>query len=126
MSYSDILENRQAPAHYEVTDMPAIALTATYEDLMTQAQTLIARAEQIRQQERAGVIANIAAQLAEHGLTVDDLRTAAPRKPKPARPAHSAKYRGPNGELWAGGRGRKPGWVVAALARGESLDAYLV
>lgn len=50
----------------------------TYTELMNQAKQLIDQAEQIRQQERTGIIANIAAQLAEHGLTVDDLRAAAP------------------------------------------------
>ena len=94
----------------------------TYTELMTQAEALLAQAEQIRKQERAGVIASIQAQLREHGLTVEDLRTATR---KPAKTKLPAKYQGPNGELWAGGPGRKPEWAKAAIAAGE-LEKYLI
>lgn len=36
------------------------------------------------------------------------------------------KYRGPNGETWGGGRGRKPAWIQALLDAGESLEKYRV
>lgn len=97
----------------------------TYTELMTQAEALLAQAEQIRKQERAGVIASIQAQLREHGLTVEDL-SAASRKPAASKSKLPAKYRGPNGELWAGGPGRKPEWVKAVLEAGQSLDQYLI
>ena len=35
-------------------------------------------------------------------------------------------FRGPSGEWWPGGPGRKPEWVRAVLAKGESLDAYRI
>jgi DNA-binding protein H-NS len=35
------------------------------------------------------------------------------------------KYRGPNGELWAG-RGMKPLWVKSALKKGKKLDSFLI
>ena len=97
----------------------------TCNELMAQAEALLAQAEQIRQQERAGVIASIHAQLREHGLTVEDLATAS-RKPAASKSKLPAKYRGPNGELWAGGPGRKPEWVKTVLAAGQSLDQYLL
>ena len=97
----------------------------TYNELMAQAEALLAQAEQIRKQERAGVIASIQAQLREHGLTVEDLATAN-RKPAAKKSKLPAKYQGPNGELWAGGPGRKPEWVKAALAAGQGLDQYLI
>ena len=97
----------------------------TYTELMTQAEALLAQAEQIRKQERAGVIASIQAQLREHGLTVEDL-SAASRKPAASKSKLPAKYRGPNGELWAGGPGRKPEWVKAVLEAGQGLDQYLI
>ena len=37
-----------------------------------------------------------------------------------------AKYRGPNGELWAGGPGRKPEWVRAVLASGKDISEFLI
>ena len=97
----------------------------TCNELMAQAEALLAQAEQIRQQERAGVIASIHAQLREHGLTVEDLATAS-RKPAASKSKLPAKHRGPNGELWAGGTGRKPEWVKTVLAAGQSLDQYLL
>ena len=97
----------------------------TYTELMAQAESLLAQAEQIRKEERAGVIANIQAQLREHGLTVEDL-AAASRKPAASKSKLPAKYCGPNGELWAGGPGRKPEWVKAVLEAGQGLDQYLI
>ena len=45
---------------------------------------------------------------------------------KPKADAREAKYRGPNGETWAGGLGRKPEWVRAVLAAGKSLEDYRI
>ena len=39
--------------------------------------------------------------------------------------AAPVKYRGPNGETWAG-RGMKPVWLREAIERGANLDDYLV
>ena len=96
----------------------------TYAEIMSQAQSLMAQAEKIRTEARAGVIANILDQMREHGLTVEDLGSS--RKPAAGRSKLPAKYRGPNGELWAGGPGRKPEWVKTALDAGQSLDQYLI
>jgi DNA-binding protein H-NS len=67
-----------------------------------------------------------------YGLTAGDLglgstRGPGPRGPKakPAAPT-AAKYRGPNGESWSGGRGRKPQWVTQALQQGRSLEEFAV
>lgn len=101
---------------------------ATYSELMAQAQSLMAQAEQARKTELAGVIADIKAKMKQYGITVADLGGGASvGAPKRAAKAHAApKYRGPNGELWAGGPGRKPQWVRDALAAGKSLDAYRI
>ena len=104
------------PQHADVLTIRAAALEA-------KAKELIAQAEQIRKQERDARIASIQSQMREHGLTVDDLRTCKPAASKSKLPA---KYKGPNGELWAGGPGRKPGWVKSALDAGKSLDQYLI
>lgn len=96
----------------------------TYSELKSQADALMAQAEQIRQQERAGIIAELRAKMVEHGISADDLRTAA-RKPADSKPIRPPKYQGPNGELWAGGAGRKPGWAKTAIAAGE-LEKYLI
>lgn len=35
------------------------------------------------------------------------------------------KYRGPNGETWAG-RGAKPRWLTTAMKKGKKLDSFLI
>lgn len=102
----------------------------TYAELKAQGEALLAQAEALRKQEQANVIAEIKAKMKEFGLTVADLGFGAsqPAKKKTAQEKTDAqpKYRGPNGELWAGGLGRKPQWVRDVLAAGKSLDEYLI
>jgi DNA-binding protein H-NS len=101
---------------------------ATYSELMAQAQNLMAQAEQARKNELASVIADIKAKMKQFGITVADLGGGAAGGKKPAKTKSSApaKYRGPNGELWAGGPGRKPEWVRAVLAAGKSVEDYRI
>jgi DNA-binding protein H-NS len=101
---------------------------ATYSELMAQAQNLMAQAEQARKNELASVIADIKAKMKQFGITVADLGGGATGGKKPAKTKSSApaKYRGPNGELWAGGPGRKPEWVRAVLAAGKSVEDYRI
>lgn len=100
---------------------------ATYSELMAQAQNLMAQAEQARKNELAGVIADIKAKMKQYGITVADLGGGSGGGGKRAAKTSAApKYRGPNGELWAGGPGRKPQWVRDVLATGKSLDAYRI
>ena len=83
------------------------------------------QAEGFRNQERAGVIDELRKKIAEYGLTAADLKLSGrPPKTRTAKSSPPAKYRGPNGETWAGGRGRKPGWVSDALAAGKSLSEF--
>ena len=101
---------------------------ATYSELMAQAQALMSQAEQARKNELAAAIADIKAKMKEYGITVADLGGAAAGAKKAAKSKSKAvaKYRGPNGELWAGGPGRKPEWVRAVLAAGQSLEDYRI
>jgi DNA-binding protein H-NS len=102
---------------------------ATYLELKEQAEKLMAEAEQMREQEIADAIADIKEKIALYGLTAADLglaRTGGPGNSR-AKPVKSAvKYRGPNGETWSGGRGRKPQWVVQALQQGRDLAEFAV
>jgi DNA-binding protein H-NS len=100
---------------------------ATYSDLINQAQALMAQAEQVRKQELANVIADIKAKMKEYGITVEDLGAASSaRKSATSKSKAPAKYRGPNGELWSGGPGRKPEWVKAVLAQGKSIEDFRI
>lgn len=87
------------------------------------------KAEAIKQQEVAGVIARIKEAIAHYGLTAADLglgRASKPgRKPKKAgkvRKANSVsvvKYRDVAGRTWSG-HGRRPQWFLDALASGKT------
>ena len=65
----------------------------------------------------------------EYGLTVTDLGLLAStgqRKVAKSKSTAPAKYRGPNGELWAGGLGRKPEWVRVLMAEGKNIEDFLI
>ena len=103
---------------------------ATYLELKEQAEKLLAEAERVREQEIADAIAEIKRKIEIYGLTAADLGLAknigGPGGSR-AKPAKSpVKYRGPQGETWSGGRGRKPQWVVQALKDGRSLEEFAV
>jgi DNA-binding protein H-NS len=107
---------------------------ATYLELKEQAEKLLAEAERMRETEIADAIADIKRKIEVYGLTAADLglakNTGGPggsRRPAAKAAAKSAvKYRGPNGETWSGGRGRKPQWVVQALKDGRNIEEYAV
>ena len=105
---------------------------STYLELKAQAEALLAQAEAARKQELASVIQDIRAKIKEFGLSAADLGLTPSGTPNVAKKSAKstssapAKYRGPNGELWAGGLGRKPQWVRDVVAKGENLEDYLI
>lgn len=101
---------------------------ATYLELKEQAEKLLAEAERLREQEIADAIADIKRKIELYGLTAADLGLArsGPGNSRKAAAKSIVKYRGPNGETWSGGRGRKPQWVVQALKEGRSLEEFAV
>lgn len=102
---------------------------SNYAELMAQAKALIAQAEQARKEELAAVIVDIKSKMKEHGITAADLGGTVgglTKKSGKSKSAAPAKYRGPNGELWAGGPGRKPEWVHSVLTKGKSIDEFLI
>ncbi|MBT2322509.1 H-NS histone family protein [Variovorax paradoxus] len=85
------------------------------------------QAEELRNQERAGVVEELRKKIAEFGLTAADLKLTARGGKRSAGlvpPKAAAKYRSPTGETWSGGRGRKPRWITEALAAGKSLSDF--
>ena len=105
---------------------------ATYIELRQQAEKLMAEAEELRQKEIGQAIEDIKAKMAMYGLTAADLGLVprGARSPVKKTPSSSGnkkvKYRGPNGETWSGGRGRKPAWVQEVLKSGKSIEDYAV
>ncbi|MEY4505825.1 MAG: hypothetical protein RL297_403 [Pseudomonadota bacterium] len=101
---------------------------ANYSDLMAQAKSLMAQAEQARKAELATVINDIKDKMKTYGITLADLGAVGKKSGKPAKTKSVAepKYRGPKGELWAGGPGRKPEWVRAVLAAGQDIEKFRI
>lgn len=107
------------------------------EDLLAKQEQLradLAAAEKeltaLRNAERADVIARIRADMAEYGISPDDLsgRTAAERKAGlgTVRGPAKAKYKDPaTGQTWSG-RGQQAMWLKAALAAGKKLEDFAV
>ena len=107
---------------------------ATYLELKEQAEKLLAEAERMREQEIAEAIADVKRKIELYGLTAADLGFTKASGPGNSRTKSSSKssskaaikYRGPNGETWSGGRGRKPQWVTQALQQGRDLEEFAV
>lgn len=97
----------------------------SYADLMNQAKALMEKAEQVRKEELQAKINEIRALMKEYGITAADLGAGGGVR-KASKSKAPAKYKGPNGELWSGGPGRKPGWVAAVLASGKSIEDYRI
>ena len=107
----------------------------TYIELREQAEKLLAQAEELRQREVQLAIEDIKSKMQAYGITPADLGIAGARTRAVSSRAQSGaqrkkseravKYRGPNGESWAGGRGRKPRWLTDALASGKKLEDFV-
>jgi DNA-binding protein H-NS len=99
---------------------------ATYLELKQKAEKLMAEAEQMRQKEIDEVIAEIRERMKAYGLTAQDIGAVGRKRNSGGAAKAVVKYRGPNGETWSGGRGRKPRWVTEALAKGKKIEDFAV
>jgi DNA-binding protein H-NS len=77
--------------------------------------TLLSQRSAIERQLEAlgGSIASLGGKVARDGRSALKGKKVAP------------KYRGPDGETWAG-RGAKPRWLVAAIKEGKKLEQFLI
>ncbi|MGE4452164.1 H-NS histone family protein [Castellaniella sp.] len=102
---------------------------ATYLELKAKAEELLKEAEQVRQEEIAGVVADIKEKIQEYGITAADLGFSGFGR-KVAKSMSKAsnvepKYKGPNGELWSG-RGRQPVWMKEAIEQGKDKEDFAI
>jgi DNA-binding protein H-NS len=104
---------------------------ATYLELKEQAEKLMAQAEELRSKERAEAVAEIKQKMQTYEITAQDLGFSGPglsrqQRRKDSRDTKAPKYRGPDGQSYAGGRGQKPKWLKDALAQGKRLEEFEV
>lgn len=78
----------------------------TYSEMKQQAAELLMKAEALRVQELQGAIDAIKAQIAQYGITAEQLGLK-PVAKVVLRKKAAVKYRLPSGEEWSG-RGRRP------------------
>lgn len=111
---------------------------STYQELLAQKAALEKQQAELERQladarrsERAGVINQIKALMAQHGIEMADLgNSKGPRTTKATAGAGGSKvapkYRNAaTGETWSG-RGLKPKWLQAAIAAGRKLDDFKI
>lgn len=97
----------------------------SFSAVQAQIAKLQEEAAALRAEEVGAVLAKIREQVAQYGLTTEDVfgRQRGPRKPAaaPKAPA-AAKYRDPKtGATWSG-KGRAPAWIASAKNR----ERYLI
>ena len=95
---------------------------ATYLEMKRQAEAMMAQAEAKRREEMAAVVAEIKTKMEEYGLTLADLGAGRAVTRRKSAATAGVEYRGPEGQVWRGGRGPKPRWVKEHLDNGGSLD----
>jgi DNA-binding protein H-NS len=97
---------------------------ASYQEILSQIESLKHQAEEARKQELSSAIAEIKRIMAQFGISPADLGFGGRAgKAKGKGSSVAAKYRDPvSGKTWSG-RGRRPAWAVALEAAGKSLDS---
>lgn len=122
--------------------MSAQASYEEFQKLQDQIAKLQAQSKAMHEALLADEIKAIKAKIKELGLKPRDLFSAAVlsgegdaapmtmgekiAKVAKTKEPGEVKYRGPNGETWGGGRGRKPGWVQAIVDAGGDIEKYKV
>jgi DNA-binding protein H-NS len=97
---------------------------STLKDLLAQRAALDKQIDEAARAARTDAIAKVKSLMAEHGLTIADLGSRS--APKATRTKVAAKYRNAaTGDTWSG-RGLKPNWLKAALAKGGKLEDFAV
>lgn len=100
----------------------------TYLELKAQHDQLVKQMEEVRQEELASTIADIKEKIAAYNLTAADLgfgSKSSTKKSKATSSTGTAKFRGPNGELWTG-MGRQPAWMKEAIEKGSKKEEFSV
>lgn len=100
---------------------------------LSQIQIQIQKLQKEADAIRAAVIARIRKEMAQHGLTAEDLFAEAPstvighgrRTKSKAATTKAPKYADGAGNTW-GGMGKRPGWIREALESGRALEEFLV
>lgn len=110
----------------------------TYLELKAEAENLLRQAEEARQREVVAVIAEIKEKIDQYGIAAADLGFAESDNSTLKKGSSKSvaelvsskdpvppKYRGPNGEEWAG-RGRQPQWLTKEIEEGKNREDFAI
>jgi DNA-binding protein H-NS len=97
---------------------------------LTQIERQIEKLQKEAETIRSVVVARIRKEMAQYGLTAEDLLGGTPpskgrRTKGKAADAKAPKYADGAGNTW-GGIGKRPAWIRAALEAGRALEEFLV
>lgn len=98
-------------------------------DIQKQIAELQKQAEQIVNNEKSTVIAELKEKITAYNITAEELGFSikTQRGKKATKTTLPAKYRNDaTGDTWHGGRGAKPKWVKEIEANGGNIDDYLI
>nr|VFK08593.1 MAG: DNA-binding protein H-NS [Candidatus Kentron sp. LPFa]VFK09528.1 MAG: DNA-binding protein H-NS [Candidatus Kentron sp. LPFa]VFK25125.1 MAG: DNA-binding protein H-NS [Candidatus Kentron sp. LPFa]VFK60738.1 MAG: DNA-binding protein H-NS [Candidatus Kentron sp. UNK]VFK69448.1 MAG: DNA-binding protein H-NS [Candidatus Kentron sp. UNK] len=99
-----------------------------FQDLVKLRNELDASIDSRREMEKQQLLQEIRQRIAERGFTIAEIfgGDEITRNTK-SRPPVAPKYHNPNNpdQKWSG-RGRKPGWVLALLQEGRSMNDLLI
>jgi DNA-binding protein H-NS len=102
-------------------------------EINAQIAELTRQAEEIKSQEKQGVIAELKEKIALYSLSARDLGLDISSPPlrggrasEEKRAKAEPKYRDEHGNTWSGGRGRKPAWVLKVENEGGNIEDYRI
>jgi DNA-binding protein H-NS len=105
-----------------------LIVTQTYSQIRKQIEILERKAEKLRTQELDEVISRIKVAIAHYGISAEQLgygasakATRAVRVKSSSGPSSRTSYADDHGNSWSG-HGRRPGWLLEALAAGKTLE----
>ena len=102
---------------------------SNYKELLAQRESLDKQIEESRVVEKNFAISQVRQLIAEWGMTLEDCGfksgVAASNKKAKSVSVTNPKYRGPNGDTWAG-RGRTPKWLATLEAEGRQRSEFLI
>lgn len=111
-----------------------------YKELISEIKRLTKEADLVRKEERSAALKSARELIMLHGFSVAELKIPAstrPDRPKTSKVRKTAakkkgpsrkvapKYQDGNGNYWTG-RGKKPLWVAARLAEGQTLESLQI
>ena len=101
--------------------------------IQAQIAELTRQAEEIKSQQKQGVVAEIKEKIALYGLTARDLGLDISSQPlrggrssEGKRGKAEPQYQDEHGNTWSGGRGRRPAWVLDIIEAGGNIEDYRI